>query len=400
MNKNLKEKLHEAVEAHKKGFLKDAEIAYNYILENDSKSSDANNNLGLIKVSNFESIESLSYFKKAIELNPKNENFWFNYITALINTEKYEKAKIILKQCKEKNFNKNNIDYLSSKLLTPNEFLSNGKIYQANIGNYYDFLRVVHKKKFNVYFEIGSRTGDSLFLSQSPSIAIDPFYELKKNPIGKKDFCLLFQETSDSFFENSFPKIKNFECEFGFIDGMHLFENALKDFINLAKITSEKSLILIHDILPWTFEMATRDYKSIPKGKPWTGDVWKLIPIFIDKMKKNLPVTINGGHQTRDFIFVDDVVEIIALSMKRAQSKKVCDVFNVGTGRSINIDYLFKIIKQRIPNKSKIIKKSLDKFDPKKSSGNFNKLKKYILNKNFTFTKLEEGIDKILNNKI
>ena len=58
MNKNLKEKLHEAVEAHKKGFLKDAEIAYNYILENDSKSSDANNNLGLIKVSNFESIES------------------------------------------------------------------------------------------------------------------------------------------------------------------------------------------------------------------------------------------------------------------------------------------------------------------------------------------------------
>ena len=123
-----------------------------------------------------------------------------------------------------------------------------------------------------------------------------------------------------------------------------------------------------------------------------------VIPIFIDKMKKNLPVTINGGHQTRDFIFVDDVVEIIALSMKRAQSKKVCDVFNVGTGRSINIDYLFKIIKQRIPNKSKIIKKSLDKFDPKKSSGNFNKLKKHILNKNFTFTKLEEGIDKILNN--
>tara|TARA_B100001063_G_C16731916_1_gene539789 strand:+ start:503 stop:1621 length:1119 start_codon:yes stop_codon:yes gene_type:complete len=293
MNKNLKEKLHEAVEAHKKGFLKDAEIAYNYILENDSKSSDANNNLGLIKVSNFESIESLSYFKKAIELNPKNENFWFNYITALINTEKYEKAKIILKQCKEKNFNKNNIDYLSSKLLTPNEFLSNGKIYQANIGNYYDFLRVVHKKKFNVYFEIGSRTGDSLFLSQSPSIAIDPFYELKKNPIGKKDFCLLFQETSDSFFENSFPKIKNFECEFGFIDGMHLFENALKDFINLAKITSEKSLILIHDILPWTFEMATRDYKSIPKGKPWTGDVWKLIPIFIDMGLKDYIKVLN-----------------------------------------------------------------------------------------------------------
>ena len=94
--------------------------------------------------------------------------------------------------------------------------------------NYYDFLRVLHKKKYNVYFEIGSRTGDSLCLSQSPSIAIDPYYELKKNPIGKKDFCLLFQETSDSFFKNTLSKIKNFKCEFGFIDGMHLFENVLK----------------------------------------------------------------------------------------------------------------------------------------------------------------------------
>lgn len=293
MKKKLEEKLHKAVEAHKKGFLKEAEIAYNYILKNDPKCSDANNNLGLIKVSNFESIRSLSYFKKAIELNPKKEIFWFNYISALLNIENYEQAKVILNQCKGKNFNKKNIDYLSSKLITPIGYLDNGKIYQANSGNYYDFLRVVHKKKFNVYFEIGSRTGDSLFLSQSPSIAIDPFYELKKNPIGKKDFCFLFQETSDSFFKNSFPQINKFKCEFGFIDGMHLFENALRDLINLANISSEKSLILIHDILPWTFEMATRDYKSLPKGSPWTGDVWKLIPIFIDMGLKDYIKILN-----------------------------------------------------------------------------------------------------------
>lgn len=280
MKQNLEEILKNAVLAHKKGFLDEAEASYKYILQKNPNCSDSNNNLGLINVSNFKSDKSLPYFKKAIKFNPNREKFWFNYITALINIEKYDQAKILLNKCMVKNFDKKNINYLFSKLLKPIDYLNNNKIYQANNRNYYDFLRVLHKKKYNVYFEIGSRTGDSLCLSQSPSIAIDPYYELKKNPIGQKDFCLLFQETSDSFFENSLPKIKSFNCEFGFIDGMHLFENVLKDFLNLAKISRKKSLILIHDILPWTFEMATRDYKSLPQGSPWTGDVWKLIPIF------------------------------------------------------------------------------------------------------------------------
>ena len=287
MEQNLEEILKKAVIAHKKGYLEKAEVSYKYILQKNPECCDSNNNLGLINISNFKSENSLSYFKKAIKFNPNNEKFLFNYITALINIEKYDQAKVLLNECIAKNFDKKSIDFLSSRLLKPIDYLNDNKIYKANNWNYYEFLRIVHKKKYNVYFEIGSRTGDSLSLSQSPSIAIDPFYELKKNPIGNKDFCFLFQETSDSFFENSLPKIKNFNCEFGFIDGMHLFENVLKDFINLVKISHKKSLILIHDVLPWTFDMATRDYKSLPQGSPWTGDVWKLIPIFIEVGFKN-----------------------------------------------------------------------------------------------------------------
>ena len=121
-----------------------------------------------------------------------------------------------------------------------------------------------------------------------------------------------------------------------------------------------------------------------------------VIPIFIDRMKKNLAVKINGGYQTRDFIYVDDVVKIIELSMKKIQLKKVANVLNVGTGRSIDINYLFKLIKRKIPNKCKIIKKPLNKFDPKRSSGKFNKLKKFLNKKRFNFTSLEEGINKVI----
>ena len=62
-------------------------------------------------------------------------------------------------------------------------------------------------------------------------------------------------------------------------------------------------------------------------------------------MKKSAPITINGGYQTRDFIYIEDTLNIIIkLSMQLAQSKKNSIVINVGTGRSVNINYLFKII--------------------------------------------------------
>ena len=48
-----------------------------------------------------------------------------------------------------------------------------------------------------------------------------------------------------------------------------------------------------------------------------------VIPIFINNMKKNRPITINGGYQTRDFIYVDDVIKLIEISMKKLNQKKV-----------------------------------------------------------------------------
>ena len=121
-----------------------------------------------------------------------------------------------------------------------------------------------------------------------------------------------------------------------------------------------------------------------------------VIPIFIDRMKKNASITINGGYQTRDFIYIEDILNIMKFSMQLAQSKKNSIVVNVGTGRSVNINYLFKIIGKSIPNNSKIIRKKLDEFDPKKSSGKFIKFKKFFKNKNIKFTKLEDGLLKTI----
>ncbi|MBD1172270.1 NAD-dependent epimerase/dehydratase family protein [Pelagibacterales bacterium SAG-MED05] len=122
-----------------------------------------------------------------------------------------------------------------------------------------------------------------------------------------------------------------------------------------------------------------------------------VIPIFLNKMKKNISVTINGGYQTRDFIFVDDVIKIMLLSMKKVQNNKKYEIFNVGTNRSVTINYLYSLIKNKLGSKSKFKRRKLDKFDPKKSSGTFKKMNRFLNLKKSFFTKLEDGIQKTID---
>jgi UDP-glucose 4-epimerase len=59
------------------------------------------------------------------------------------------------------------------------------------------------------------------------------------------------------------------------------------------------------------------------------------VPIFIDRAVKSLPITIYGdGEQTRDFIFVRDIV---AANAHFATQSAATGVFNVAYGRKITI---------------------------------------------------------------
>ena len=88
-----------------------------------------------------------------------------------------------------------------------------------------------------------------------------------------------------------------------------------------------------------------------------------VIPIFIDRMLKKLPVTINGGYQTRDFIYIDDVINAMSKLMSKRQKKKDFKIFNLGTGRSVKIEALFNIIKKKLKVNPRIIRKKLEKFE-------------------------------------
>ena len=68
-----------------------------------------------------------------------------------------------------------------------------------------------------------------------------------------------------------------------------------------------------------------------------------VVAIFIQKLLNNEQAVINGnGRQTRDFVFVDDVVEAnLAMMGQETQG-----TFNVGTGVETSVNDLFRILVQ------------------------------------------------------
>ena len=114
-------------------------------------------------------------------------------------------------------------------------------------------------------------------------------------------------------------------------------------------------------------------------------------------MLKKLPVIINGGFQTRDFIYVQDVIDIMIKSMNKLQKQGHFNIFNLGTGRSVKIEALFNIIKKNLGANPKIIRKKLERFDPRKSSGTYKKLFNFLNLKRYNFTKLEDGLVKTID---
>lgn len=80
-------------------------------------------------------------------------------------------------------------------------------------------------------------------------------------------------------------------------------------------------------------------------GERQKGGEAGVIPIFIKKMLKGEIPTINGdGKQTRDFVYVRDVVN----ANLRALNKIPNHIYNIGTSKQISILHLYHIIAKQL----------------------------------------------------
>lgn len=86
-----------------------------------------------------------------------------------------------------------------------------------------------------------------------------------------------------------------------------------------------------------------------------------VIPKFFDSLINDKPPTINGnGSQTRDFTYVDNVIQANLLSLSTENPKAINSIFNVAYGDRYSLNDLFQIIKDALV----VYNKEVSALDP------------------------------------
>ena len=117
--------------------------------------------------------------------------------------------------------------------------------------------KIIKKKKFESYLEIGCQSDVNFSkIIIKNKIGVDP------------QSGGTHRMTSDDFFKQNKSTF-----DLIFIDGLHVYEQVLKDIENSLKVLNDNGVILIHDCLP-----AKIWHQTIPQThSSWNGDVWKSI---------------------------------------------------------------------------------------------------------------------------
>ena len=122
----------------------------------------------------------------------------------------------------------------------------------------YDIInKIIVKRNYTSYLEIGCFKNETFNqVNIKKKIGVDPVSGGN------------LRMTSDQFFNENKEKF-----DLIFIDGLHVYEQVIKDIFNSIKVLKENGIILVHDCLPrklW-YQTPTR------MSDTWNGDVWKAI---------------------------------------------------------------------------------------------------------------------------
>ena len=109
----------------------------------------------------------------------------------------------------------------------------------------------------------------------------------------------------------------------------------------VSKLAAESYVRLFYEV--YGLETVSLRYFNVYGPRQRSGTYSAVIPAFINRVLNDQPPIIQGnGEQTRDFVNVQDIVDI---NMIASRSKNaVGQFFNVGTGKATSVNQLAKIV--------------------------------------------------------
>lgn len=140
-----------------------------------------------------------------------------------------------------------------------------------------DVLAYVHQRlRPRSYLELGVEASATLKLAQYSSavVGVGPRLSLLQ-PDRQLRSVKLFACTSNEFFERQSPQtaLNGLPLELVFIASVHQFESALRDFCNTELWASQRTVVVMHDVLPLLPIVASR----VRQTTFWSGDTWKVL---------------------------------------------------------------------------------------------------------------------------
>lgn len=141
----------------------------------------------------------------------------------------------------------------------------------------------------------------------------------------------------------------------------------------ISKLTGEHYLFFYRTTYGLSYTVLRYANVYGPRQDPF-GEAG-VVAIFSQKMLRNEQPVINGtGSQTRDYVYVDDVVDAVISSIY----SDISDVFNVGTGIETSVNQLFKLLVEITGCSMKEVYGPAKKGEQQRSCLSYDKIKKSL----------------------
>ena len=184
---------------------------------------------------------------------------------------------------------------------------------------------IINKNKYSNYLEIGCDNDENFSkIIINKKIGVDP---IKGGT---------HRMTSDEFFKKNHSYF-----DIIFLDGLHTYEQTIKDINNALKFLNDKGVIIVHDCLPkkiWN-QIVPRIYGH------WNGDVWKAI-VHARTYHDVDTYTLQADHGL-GIILKKNNTDILNLEIKSFKNLKFSQYFKRHKEfmNTISLDQLDKIFK-------------------------------------------------------
>lgn len=211
----------------------------------------------------------------------------------------------------------------------------NAKFYKADIVEKEKIEKIILDEKPDVIFHLAAQIN----VRKSTE---DPVFDLNVNVIGtinlidsflktgKQDKKFIFASTGGAIYG---------ECNI--IPTPETVEPFPLSPYGISKLTVEKFLNYYKEFKGLRYVSLRLGNVYGPRQNPYAEA--GVVAIFTNKMLKGeKPVIFGDGNQTRDFIYVDDVVNAFILTME----KDADGIYNVGTEKETSVNEIFELIKK------------------------------------------------------